>query len=38
MSSKVVELNNDTVELTGTAKEQFSSGDIFKKIYEKKNS
>ena len=39
MSSKVVELNNDTVELTGTAKEQFSQWRLFlKKIYEKEKT
>ena len=39
MSSKVVELSNDTVELTGTAKEQFSQWRLFlKKIYEKEKT
>ena len=39
MTSKVIELNNDTVELTGTAKEQFSQWRVFlKKIYEKEKT
>ena len=39
MSAKVIELNDDTIELTGTAKEQFSQWRLFlKRIYEKEKT
>ena len=39
MSSKVIELNEDTIELTGTAEEQFSQWRSFlKRIYEKEKT
>ena len=39
MSGKVIDLNDETIELTGTAKEQFSQWRLFlKKIYEKEKT
>ena len=39
MSAKVIELNDDTVELTGTAKEQFSKWRLFlQRMYEKEKT